>query len=59
VGDTGALNQIQASITVRPLSVSEDGDAVILVFVSDQTIKQACIDLVARPTGNSVGERQC
>jgi hypothetical protein len=58
LGDTTALNRLRAPIPVRPLALHEDDGAIILVFESGGS-RRVCIDLLARPAGNTVRTRHC
>lgn len=49
------LRDIQESVPVRWAAAHEDEGAIILVFRS----ADSCIDLLVRPTGNTVRTRSC
>ena len=56
LGAGAALSAITEAIHLRLLATHQEGDAIILTFV---TRSGRCVDLVSQPYGNSVEARDC
>jgi hypothetical protein len=50
---------IHDSVGARWTAAHEEDGALVLVFKSGYGSRETCIDLLARPTGNRVGTRDC